>query len=145
MLLFEKNKILKERFIMAGKKKTPNSPINSNWGGKRSNQTGRPPKVAISQYQLDQMLAKAKRWAKKNKGMTVDDFLLMCIYGEVDEGWKLTMRERIACAKIWKEYTMARVQERNININDGVIGPEIYLPKEREDPAKIIPIDGGKK
>jgi hypothetical protein len=142
---------------MAGKKKTPNSPTNSTWGGRRSNQTGRPPGVVISQYQLDEMLAKAEKWAKKNNGMTVDDYLLKWIYGEVEDDFKLTMRDRIACVKIWKDYTMAKVQEKNINFGKtyygpiiyepetGKIisgepssGPNIYLPKQREDPAKII-------
>ena len=148
---------------MAGKKKTPNKPTGSNWGGKRSNQTGRPPKVTISQYQLDQMLAKAEKWAKKHKGMTVDDFLLKWIYGEVEDDFKLTMRDRIACVKIWKDYTMAKVQEKNINVGKTYPGPiiydpddgnkiisgepssgvEIYLPKVREDPAKAIPGNSG--
>jgi hypothetical protein len=128
---------------MAGKKRQPGK-TQENRGGKRSNQSGRPPKVTISRYQLDQMLAKAEKWAKEHKGKTVDDFLLMCIYGEQEPGWKLTMRERIACAKIWKEYTMAKVQEKNINI-DRPMGPTIYLPKSRPDPAKIITIEGGKK
>ena len=155
---FSKNKILNERFNMAGKKKTPNRPTDSNWGGKRSNQTGRPPKVAISQYQLDQMLAKAEKWAKKHKGMTVDDYLLKWIYGEVEDDFKLTMRDRIACVKIWKDYTMAKVQEKNINVGktypgpiiydpdegnriisgEPSLGPDIFLPKEMEDPAKTI-------
>ena len=60
---------------MAGKKRHPGK-TQENRGGKRSNPGGRPPKVAISRYQLDQMLAKAEKWAKKHKGMTVDDFLL---------------------------------------------------------------------
>ena len=143
---------------MAGKKKTRNNPTNSNWGGKRNNQNGRPPKVAISQYQLDQMLAKAERWAKKHKGMTVDDYLLKWIYGEVEDDFKLTMRDRIACVKIWKDYTMSRVQEKNVNVGKKYYGPNIidydsegrmviiksnpdspvFLPKRKPDPAKEI-------
>ena len=90
------------------------------------------------------MLAKAEKWAKEHKGKTVDDFLLMCIYGEQEPSWKLTMRDRITCAKIWKEYTMAKVQEKNIKIDEHQ-GPVIGLPPMRTDPAKIVPIEGGKK
>ena len=155
---------------MAGKKKAPNRQAGSNWGGQRGG-SGRPPKVAISQYQLDQMLAKAEKWAKKHKGMTVDDYLLKWIYGEVEDNFKLTMRDRIACAKIWKDYTMAKVQEKNINVDNKPLAPcivdsetgeiisgspdsGIILPKPKPDPAKlihqnpdpkkVIPIDGKK-
>jgi hypothetical protein len=168
---FSKNFNLKKGVVkMAGKKRQPGK-TQENRGGKRSNPGGRPPKVAISQYQLDQMLAKAEKWAKEHKGMTVDDFLLKWIYGEVEDDFKLTMRDRIACVKIWKDYTMAKVQEKNINVGKKHLGPIIYdpetreiisgnpdsgiiLPKTKEDPAKrihqkpnpkkVIPIDGKK-
>ena len=129
---------------MAGKKGQVGDKTE-NRGGKRSNPGGRPPNVTISQYQVDQMLKKAEKWAKERKGKTVDDILLMCIYGEQEPGWKMTMRDRIACMKIWKEYTVAKVQEKNINIDDKWQGPHIGLPPSRTDPAKIIPIEGGKK
>ena len=88
------------------------------------------------------MLKKAEQWAEERDGVTLDDILLKCAYGETDAEWKLTMRDRIACIKIWKEFTMTRVQEKNINYTekkDAVLG----LPQRRNDPAKIIPIDGG--
>jgi hypothetical protein len=90
------------------------------------------------------MIAKAEKWAKEHDGATVDDFLLRCIYGEQEPGWKMTMRDRITCAKIWKEYTMARTSEQTVT-HKGEAGPEIGLPPTKADPAKIIPIKGGKK
>jgi hypothetical protein len=153
----KKSKPKKKGINMAGKKRQPGKK-QENRGGKRSNQTGRPPKVAISQYQLDQMIAKAEKWSKKHKGMTVDDYLLKWIYGEVEDDFKLTMRDRIACVKIWKDYTMAKVQEKNISVGKTNYGPTIidrdsegrtyvvsgnpegpiFLPRMRPDPAKEI-------
>jgi hypothetical protein len=42
------------------------------------------------------------------------------------------------------EVTVSKSVEQNINVHRGN-GPQIYLPEKRPDPAKLVPIDGGKQ
>ncbi len=79
------------------------------------------------------MLAKAKRWARE-KGKDVDDILLDIIYGVE----AVNSRDRLAAIKLWKDYTMARISEGGET--DKSLGPQIYLPESRPDPAKVVPI-----
>ena len=120
---------------MAGKKRRSN--IKDTRGGARKG-AGRPAGVGITHDRLQSMLNKAEEWAKDHDGHTVDDFLLSVIFGEQDAGWKMTMRDRLTAAKIWKDYTMAKVQEKNVNIKE-TRGPVIMLPPLKPDPAKLIP------
>ena len=140
---------------MSGKQK-------STWGGARAG-AGRP-KQSISIRQLNAMLRKARKWAKQT-GYDVDEFLLAVIGANkkllgIDE---VPLRERITCVKIWKDFTMSKVSEQNINVNqDTETGPAIYrvndrgekvlirgrgpicLPEQRPDSALEV-INGGKK
>ena len=97
----------------------------STHGGAREG-AGRP-KETLSQAQVREMLRKAKEWAEK-KGQDIDDILLQMIHeGEND-------RDRLAAIKLWKEYTIAKIQE------DGPtdrMGPAIYLPKQDKGPNVV--------
>lgn len=114
------------------------------WGGARPG-AGRKPKP-VSVRQVNVMRRKSQDWAKET-GYDVDDFLLAVIGGYtkllgVDN---IPLKDRITCAKIWKEYTMGKVSEEKIT-TEKVRGPVIGLPPiTREDPAKLIPIEGGSK
>lgn len=122
---------------MAGKAKT------STWGGVRVG-AGRP-RQSISVRQLNAMLRKGRKWAKET-GYDVDDFLLAVIGAdnEMLQINRVTLKERITCAKIWKDFTMSKVTEQNVNINQHK-SPIIGLPPiEGEDPALKV-VDGGKK
>ncbi|MFC1877500.1 hypothetical protein ACFL2E_09565, partial [Thermodesulfobacteriota bacterium] len=57
---------------------------------------------------------------------------------------KVPLRDRIACAKLFKEFAMARVSESNVNVSDMTYGPRISLPPVRRDPALEI-VKSGKK
>ena len=109
----------------------------SSWGGTRPG-AGRP-KQSISVRQVNAMLRKGRKWAK-DTGYDIDDFLLAVIGADtellgVDS---VSMKDRIACAKLWKEYTMARVTEQNIN-EPKPLGPVICLPPIKgEDPALAV-------
>jgi hypothetical protein len=114
------------------------------WGGSRPG-AGRKTKPA-SIRQVNAMLQKGERWAE-NTGYDVDEFLLAVIGGDkkllgVKE---VPLKDRITCAKIWKDFTMSRVteHEQNININDSSRKPVIYLPALKEDPALKV-VKGGK-
>jgi hypothetical protein len=89
------------------------------------------------------MLRKAKRWAKQT-GYDIDDFLLAVVGGDNEKigADPIALKDRIACAKLWKEYTMARVSEQNVTVSE-YPGPVIGLPERRPDPALAV-VKGGK-
>jgi hypothetical protein len=76
------------------------------------------------------MLDKAEEFSKK-KGKTIDDILLGFIYDD-----ETPQKDRIACMKLWKEYTIAKLQEGGET--DKQLGPGIYLPQEKPDPTKVV-------
>ena len=100
------------------------------WGGGRPG-SGRK-KMTLSAASVAQMLKTAEVWAKKKK-KTVDDILFEFVY---DEG--IPVRERIACIKIVKDYTTAKLTEGGTT--DEALGPAVYLPEERPDPGNVVPI-----
>lgn len=102
-----------------------------NRGGKREG-AGRKPET-LSASQVAEMLRIAKKYAVKYK-KTMDEILLDIIY-DPDVG----RRDQLACIKLWKEYTIAKVQEggetdRSL-AEEG--GPQIGLPERQPDPAKV--------
>ena len=102
----------------------------SGWGGARPNSG--PKKQTLSVAQVQKMLDKAKEKAEA-EGKDVDDILLGFIYDE-----KMGVRDRTTCIKLWKDCTMARISEGGNA--DNALGPELYLPEERPDPAVVVPI-----
>lgn len=134
---------------MSGKSKK-----TSGWGGKRSG-SGPKPKYMMSSNQIKKMLARMRK-AKRETGVDEDEFLVNVISegkspdvrdqnGEIiTPGEKADIKERLAATKIFKDYTMSKHTEKDINITDAR-GPKIGLPEMKPDPAKLIPIDGGKK
>lgn len=100
------------------------------WGGRREGAGAK--KQTLSAFQVQQMLDKAKEYAEKNN-KTIDDILLSFIYDE-----EASLKDRAACIKLWKEYTIAKLSEGGDADKD--LGPGIYLPGQRPDPAKVIPI-----
>jgi hypothetical protein len=83
------------------------------------------------------MMNKAKARAKA-EGCEIDDILLNFIYGEDGYGKKVGVRERIACIKLWKEYTSPKLTEGGEADQNAL--PNIYLPKHRDE-GKVVPID----
>jgi hypothetical protein len=76
----------------------------------------------LSVRQVSDMLAKAKEFAKKNK-KTIDEILLAFIYDE-----ELPAKDRLASIKLWKEYTIAKLQESGET--DIALGPAVFLPAQ---------------
>ena len=114
-------------------------------GGKRAG-AGRkkgysPAKLPLSVAQVEEMLEKAKAYAKKY-GKTIDEILLDFVYGvteiplvsEKDRdilevfARRVGTRDRIACIKLWKEYTSPKITEGGEG--DQQLGPAIFLPKK---------------
>jgi len=106
------------------------------WGGTRPN-SGRKTET-LSGRQVQVMLDKATEYEKKS-GHSLDDILLMIIYGDKFQGDKVPLKDRVACIKLFKEYTMARLTEGG-DIDNQIEMP-VWLPEKKQDPAKLINID----
>jgi hypothetical protein len=90
-------------------------------GGARPNSGPKP--QTLSANQVLKMLRKARKWAKRH-GKDVDDILLSFIYGD-----EVKPADRIACIKLWKEYTIAKMAEGGTT--DKELGPAVFLPSQR--------------
>ena len=108
----------------------------TSWGGTRPN-SGRKTEP-LSGRQVQAMLDKASDYEKKS-GKSLDDILLMVIYGEKFQGEKVPLKDRLSCIKLFKEYTMARITEGG-DIDNQVEMP-VWLPEKKQDPAKLVNLD----
>jgi len=91
----------------------------------------------LTDNQIKAMLRTAKKKAK-DEGKALDDILLDIAYDPKDP------KVQLAAIKLFKEFTMSKHTEKDININDKT-GPKIGLPEMRPDPAQLISIKGGLK
>ena len=105
---------------------------NTGWGGQRPG-AGRKA-ITLTTAAVTKMLERAEEFAKKKK-KDIDTILLEMIY---DEEGKTS--ERIACIKLWKDYTIPKVKEGGLT--DEEVTPEapFKLPPKKGDPAKIVNI-----
>jgi len=85
-------------------------------------------KETLTAVQVREMLSAAKKYAKKY-GKSIDEILLDFIYAEGNA------RDRLAAIKLWKEYTVAKLQEGGET--DTTVTPELYLPEKRPD-LKVV-------
>lgn len=116
----------------------------SGWGGKRPG-SGRKSIFGITEAQVKAMLKEARKFATFYK-KTIDEVLLDIIY---DADWvtipigreaeievpKVDAKTRVVAIKVFKEFSMAKLQERSTFINDRR-SPVIGLPEMRPDPAQ---------
>ncbi len=115
---------------MAGKKEQS--------GGSRPG-AGRPrTKKTISEKVKNNYL-KAARELAKEYGEPIEKAVLRLIYKEgVQDSVKASV------LKAYNEALLIKETEKDININNNQ-GPKIGLPEMRPDPAKLIPLQGGKE
>ena len=108
-----------------------------NWGGARPNSG--PKKETLSVRQVKEMRAKMAAVAKET-GKDENDILIEFIQARDINGEpiKIPLRDRIACIKLWKDYTSPKITEGGEA--DQKAGLQIYLP-EHADIGKVIPID----
>ena len=96
------------------------------WGGKRPG-SGPKPKYMMSSNQIKKMLVRMRK-AKRETGVDEDEFLVSVISegkapdvrgqdGETIKGEKVDIKQRLAATKIFKDYTMSRHTEQDVNIN----------------------------
>ena len=117
---------------MSGKKK-------SGWGGARPG-AGAPkkPKPDYDEKFKKQVL-KAARELQKEHGISIEKAMLSLIYDE-----KAQASVKASVFKTYVEMFVTKHSAKDVTVDDKR-GPVIGLPPMREDPAKIVAIDGGKK
>ncbi len=108
----------------------------TSWGGTRPN-SGRK-KETLSGRQVQAMLDKASEYEKET-GKSLDDILLMIIYGEKFQGERVPLKDKLASIKLYKEYTMAKLAEGG-DIDSQIEMP-VWLPEKKQDPAKLVKLD----
>ncbi len=141
-----------------------NKGISDNRGGKRIG-AGRKPIYEISDSELKQLVKAAKKKAKET-GKSLADVLMGLAYQIEDK------RTALQALRVYFERVIVKNTEKDITINSrapsgpliiseegmaalrklppklqeefGLSSP-IALPPMRTDPAKIVPIEGGKK
>ena len=91
------------------------------------------PKEALSTAQVRAMMNVARMFAKEYK-KTIDMVLAEFIYDE-----DLPKRDRLASIKLWKDCTRIPISEGGEG--DKELGPTIYLPEQKPDPAKVVKLD----
>ncbi len=104
-----------------------------NRGGKRPG-AGRPKgsRETLSVRQVNAMLQAAKKAAKKHGGISLDDLLLSYAYGEDPiQGRTVNVQQSMAAIKLYKDKTMARIEEGGATDVSATEGPAYYLPEQR--------------
>jgi len=105
-------------------------------GGARPNSG--PKRETLSVRQVKEMRVKMKERAKVT-GKDENDILIDFIQALDAEGEpvKIALRDRIACIKLWKDYTSPKITEGGEADKETL---HVYLPKHIE-PGKVVPID----
>ena len=113
---------------------------NPNYGGKREGAGRKPGREALSVRQVKEMRAKMQARAKIT-GKDENDILIDWIQAidDLGEAVEIGVKDRIACVKLWKEYTSPKITEGGEA--DQVVGPAVFLPKLH---PRLELIDGGK-
>ena len=119
---------------MAGKRKIK---PNKTQGGSRKG-AGRPKQKRNYSDSLKAEVVLAAEELAAEHGISVAKSLLKLIF---DSDVQDTVKASIA--KWYADILVTKETEKTITHNTKS-QPEIYLPKRLEDPAKVIPIDGGK-
>ncbi len=99
---------------------------NPDHGGKREG-AGRPSET-LSVRQVKAMRAKMEDRSKIT-GKDENDILIDWIQARDEDNVSIDIgiRDRIACVKLWKEYTSPKITEGGEA--DKVVGPAVFLPK----------------
>lgn len=114
-------------------------------GGARTG-SGRKPINQLSDEQAKILHREIKKRAKL-EGRSWQALLLDFVFGKDSKlgiPLDMTARERLTALRLLADLAVAKQSEQTVNVNK-VIGPTITLPEAMPDPAKLIPIDGGRK
>jgi hypothetical protein len=113
-------------------------------GGARKG-AGRKSAFELNEEQLKIYLREIKKFCDE-KNISPVTFLLSVMNNKL-EGSKaeIDLRQRIMAATTLLKFNQMNLKQENINIKHEYLRPQSYLPEEKPDPAKLVPIDGGKK
>ena len=126
-------------------------------GGARPG-AGRKPKYIISEKEVEKLVEAAEKKARE-KGESIADVLIDLAYQKDDK------RTALAAIRIYLDYTITKTTEKDINLNQNQnTGPtifetndrgemvitqlgssRIFLPEQKPDPAKLIPMNQEKE
>jgi len=126
---------------MAGRPKTKPSP---GWGGARVG-GGRKPINQLSDDQAKKLYREIKK-RTKIEGRNWQAILLDFVFGKdavTGIPLELTGKERLTALRLIADLAVAKHSEQTVNVNK-TEGPSIGLPPARQDPAKLISIEGKK-
>jgi len=99
-------------------------------GGKRPG-AGRPAVFGVSEKELKGLFSALKKKAKE-EGKTWQDLFADHLYSD---DW----REAAAYHRMLTDQIKVSKQEKHVEVKK-VEGPAIFLPEERPDPAKVVPL-----
>jgi hypothetical protein len=126
---------------MAGKPKTKPSP---GWGGARAG-GGRKPINQLSDAESKKLFREIKK-RTKIEGRNWQAVLLDFVFGKdlvTGIGLDLTGKERLTALRLIADLAVAKQSEQTVNVNR-TDGPSIGLPPARQDPAKLVALEGKK-
>jgi hypothetical protein len=123
---------------VAGKKKIPGVK-KDNRGGKRAGSGQKPKEPKQFSRDVKAKYIQAAEKLAKEYGYGIEECILRLLYGE-----EIQDSVKVGIVKLYNEVLVIRESSSTVT-HKGESKPEIYLPKSKPDPAKIIPIDGGKK
>ena len=107
-------------------------------GGKRANSGPKPKEARNFSIDVKNRVLKAAEELAKEYGEPIEKAFMRLLYSDnIQDTVKASVAKWYADILVIKESETTTTHKTKTT-------PEIYLPKEREDPAKIIPIDGGK-
>ena len=122
--------IKRKETIMAG--------IKGRSGGSRPG-AGRPRKKKTISEKVKNNYLKAARELRREYGEPIEKAVLRLIYEN-----KIQDSVKVAILKAYNEALLVKETEKDVNINVNQ-GQKIGLPEMQPDPAKLIPLQGGKE
>ena len=108
------------------------------WGGKRTG-SGRKP-LPRGEKLIRYMVRTQRRWEKLMGGETMDDILMMIIYGRGADKTPIQVdpKTRVVAIKLFKELVGGDHEEK-VQVPPGGLQRGRVLPDMRPDPAEKIP------
>lgn len=114
-------------------------------GGARPG-SGRKAINQLSDKQAKQLHAAIKKRCKL-EGRSWQELLLDFVFGKdlnTNSDLKMTPKERLTALRLLADLAVAKQSEQTVNVNRNE-GPTIGLPPVKQDPAKLVSLDGGRK
>jgi hypothetical protein len=106
-------------------------------GGSRPG-AGRP-RIEISDQEVKKLI-KAARKKEKETGKGIFDILVSMAYGD---DYRVTPKDQISAIRLYVDAVVSKAQQKDVKVTT-TQEPAVFLPEQKPDPAKLVPITGGK-